>query len=322
MSYPAHRIATHANGYGGAVPHLNLATFKETFAEWNADKAARLAAAIAYTTMFAIAPLLIITIAIVGAVLGFTGTTHPHTEVENSLLTQVSRAAGPEAAKMVRGMVDASFGKPRQSIVAQVIGWITFIIGASGVFVALQDALNEIWHAKPPAKQHFLLMVRDRLLSLAMLLVIGFLLPMTFLLNVAIAFVASNLEQALPFASAGPVFAAINWLVSLGVITLLFALIFRILPDVEIGWKDVRIGAFFTALLFVIGQAAIGFYIGKAGVASAYGAAGALLAILIWIYYSASILLLGAEFTKVYMRRNAATSNVSEGYSRASMQAG
>lgn len=285
---------------------IDLGMFKETLAAWNADKAPRLAAAIAYSTIFAIAPLLIITIAIVGAVLGFTGSAHPHTAVENALLVQVSRAAGPEAAQTVRGMVDASFGKPRQSVVAQIVGWIVFVIGASSVFVALQDALNTVWGAQaPPEHRNVFVMVRDRAMSLAMLLVVGFLLMMTFLLNVAIAFASSNLAGFLPFAQAGAAFAAINWFFSVAVIAVLFGLMFRILPDVDIRWNDVRIGAVYTALLFVIGQALIGLYIGKAGVASAYGAAGALLAILIWIYYSASILLLGAEFTKIYARRNA-----------------
>ncbi len=288
--------------------HIELGMVKETFSAWNADKAPRLAAAIAYSTMFAIAPLLIITIAIVGAVLGFTGTAHPHTAVENTILTQISHAAGPEAAQMVRGMVDASFGKPRQSVLAQIIGWLAFIIGASSVFVALQDALNTVWGAKPPdAHRNLLVMARDRLMSLAMLLVIGFLLMMTFLLNVAIAYVSSSFAYLLPFANAGFVFAIVNWLVSVAVIALLFALIFRILPDVEIQWGDVLIGAVCTALLFVIGQAIIGLYIAKTGVASAYGAAGALLAILVWIYYSASILLLGAEFTKIHARSRGVT---------------
>jgi membrane protein len=228
--------------------HIDLGMFKETFAAWNADKAPRLAAAIAYSTIFAIAPLLIITIATVGAVLGFTGTTHPHTAVENTLLVQVSRAAGPEAAQMVRSMVDASFGKPRQSVLAQIIGWIVFIVGASSVFVALQDALNTVWDAQPPAaRRNVFVMVRDRVMSLAMLLVVGFLLMMTFLLNVVIAFASANLTSYLPFANAGAAFAAINWLVSVAVVAVLFGLMFRFLPDVDIRWSDVRIGALCTS---------------------------------------------------------------------------
>lgn len=306
----------------GTVPSVTLRTeletFKQTVAAWNSDKAPRLAAAIAYSTMFAIAPLLIVTIAIVGAVLGFAGTAHPHTAVENALLLHVSHAAGPAAATTVRQMVDASFGRPRQTLFAQIAGWIAFAIGASSVFVALQDALNTVWDARPPpAHSNLLVMLRDRVTSLAMLLVIGFLLMMSFLLNVAIAFATSYLTRWLPFPGAGPAVAGVNWLVSVAVIALLFGLMFRVLPDVELGWSDVRGGAIFTAILFVAGQALIGAYIGKAGIASAYGAAGALLAVLIWVYYSAAILLLGAEFTKIYARRNGP-----QGNSAAPLQAG
>jgi membrane protein len=277
---------------------------KETVTAWLADKAPRLAAAIAYSTVFAIAPLLIITIAIVGAVLGFGGSAHPHTAVENVLIQPIAHAAGNDAAQLVRGMVDASFGKPRESTIAQIVGWITFVIGASGVFAALQDALNTVWDVKPPEHQNLLVMIRDRAATVGMLLVIGFVLVMSLFLNVAIAFVSANLTHVLPFANAGLAFAAINWLVSIIVIAVLFGLIFKVLPDCDIRWRDVGIGALVTAVLFVLGQALIGIYIGKAGVASAYGAAGALLAILVWIYYSALILLFGAEFTKIQARRS------------------
>jgi membrane protein len=285
---------------------IDIAMLKETVAAWNDDKAPRLAAAIAYSTVFAIAPLLIITIALVGAVLGFTGSAHPHSAVENSVLNEIRHAAGNDAATMVRGMVDASFGKPRASVIAQIIGWISFIVGASSLFVALQDALNTVWNVQAPAHQNMLVMVRERAATLGMLLVIGFLMAMSSLLNIAISFVSANLTRILPFAGAGLAFAAINWLVSIIVIAVLFGLIFTVLPDAHIRWKDVVTGALATAVLFVIGQALIGIYIGKAGVASAYGAAGALLAILVWIYYSALIMLFGAEFTKVNAKHNGA----------------
>lgn len=285
---------------------VDVAMLKETYAEFNADKAPRLAAAIAYSTIFAIAPLLIITIAIVGIMLGFAGNAHPHSDVEEVLLRQISRAAGNDAAQLVRGMVDASFGKPRESVIAQIIGWLTFVLGASGVFVSLQDALNTVWNARPPeSHQNFLVLVRDRAATLSMLLVIGFLMVVTSLSNVAIAYVTEHFTALLPFEHAGFAIAAINWLVSLIVVAVLFGLIFKVLPDVAIRWSDVRVGAVATALLFVFGQALIGLYIGKAGVASAYGASGALLAILVWIYYSALIMLLGAEFTKVYAKHHA-----------------
>ena len=210
---------------------VDFGLLKETFAAWNADKAPRLAAAIAYSTVFAIAPLLIITIAIVGVIMGFTGTAHPHSDVENALLNQIRHAAGSDAAVMVRGMVDASFGKPRANVVAQILGWVTFVIGASGLFVALQDSLNTVWGAKaPPSHQNILIMLRDRAATLGMLLVIAFLMATSSLLSVAISLVSSNFEHALPFANAGIVFAAINWIVSVIVIAVLFGLIFKVLP--------------------------------------------------------------------------------------------
>ena len=243
---------------------VDFAMLKETYAEFNTDKAPRLAAAIAYSTIFAIAPLLIITIAIVGIVMGFAGNAHPHSDVEEVLLRQISRAAGNDAAQLVRGMVDASFGKPRESIIAQIIGWVTFVLGASGVFVSLQDALNTVWNTRPPeSHQNVLVLVRDRAATLSMLLVIGFLMIVTSLSNVAIAYVTEHFSALLPFENAGFAFATLNWLISLIVVAVLFGLIFKVLPDAHVRWSDVRVGAVATALLFVIGQALIGLYIGQ-----------------------------------------------------------
>ena len=287
-------------------PRVDFAMIKTTFAAWNDDKAPRLAAAISYSTIFAIAPLVIITMAIAGAVLGFTGNPHPHTAIENAMLTQVSHAAGPQAADLMRAVVSASFGKPHAGIIAQIVGWLTFVIGASGVFMSLQDAMNTIWHVEPDKKSGIWRTIRDRVASLGMLLSIGFLLLVTLFFNAAIAFVSTHLQQLLPFAGASYVFMILDWLISIVIVTLLFALIFKVLPDTAISWTDVRLGALITAVLFVVGQAAIGWYITTAGVASAYGAAGGLLAILVWVYYSALILLLGAEFTKISAQEPAA----------------
>jgi membrane protein len=202
-------------------------------------------------------------------------------------------------------MVDASFGKPRQSAIAQIIGWVAFVIAASGAFAALQDALNTVWNVAPK-KGSIWTIVRDRASSALMLLVIGALLLASFILNTALAYVSGSLTSLLPFPGAGLAFAAINWIVSLVVVTVLFALIYRILPDATVRWNDVWIGAALTAVLIVVGQALIGWYLGRAGVASAYGAAGSVLALLLWIYYSALVLLFGAEFTKVYARSRGA----------------
>jgi membrane protein len=288
-------------------PALKL--IADTAVEWNTDKAPRLAAALAYSTIFAIAPLFIIVIAVVGQVLGATGGAHSHARVEDQLVAHINSAVGGDAAELVRGMVDASFRKPRESAIAQIVGWVTFAIAAMGAFVALQDALNTVWNV-PPKKGTIWTIVRDRAASAVMLLVIGALLLVSFILNTAIAYISGSLTDLLPFPGAGLVFAVVNWIVSLLVVTVLFALIYRILPDATVRWNDVWIGAAITAVLIVVGQALIGWYLGRAGVASAYGAAGSLLALLLWIYYSALVLLFGAEFTKVYARSHGAAIEV------------
>ncbi|MBV9439730.1 MAG: YihY/virulence factor BrkB family protein [Candidatus Eremiobacteraeota bacterium] len=286
--------------------HFNAGLLKETFGRWNEDKAPRLAAALSYTTIFAMAPIFIIVIAIAGWALGIAGGGGGN-GLEDKLLESVRGSAGTEAADTVRQMVAATFAKPRQSIVAQVIGWVSLVIAAAGLFAALQDALNTVWHVQPPKKKLWTA-IRDRIASFGMLLAIGFLLLVTTAINAIIAYIATYMQQVLPFGGAGIVFGAINLLVSIGVIGLLFGLMFKYLPDTDISWHDVIVGAIVTAIAFVIGQALIAFYLGHAGVASGYGAAGSLLVLLLWIYYSSMILLFGAEFTRVYAEHHGSRS--------------
>ncbi len=282
---------------------VDLALVRETFNAWNEDKAPRLAAALSFSTMFSIAPLLIIVIAIAGTGLALGGgLDHPHGNVEAQLLDQIRARAGTQAANAVRDLVAANFSKPHQGIIAQIIGWVTFILGASGVFASLQDSLNTVWHVEP-TKQSVLLTVRRRIASLGMVLVIGFLILATFGAGAVLAVVSTYFTHALPFPGAGTVFTVVNYVVSLLLMTVVFACIYKILPDAKIAWSDVWTGSAITALLFVIGQALIGLYLAKSGTASAYGAAGSLLVLLLWIYYSAMTLFFGAEFTKVYAQR-------------------
>jgi len=282
---------------------VDFGLIRDIFKAWNEDKAPRLAAALSFSTIFSIAPLIIIVIAIVGTALGVRGgLQHPHGNVEAQLLAQIRTRVGAQAADTVRDLVAANFSKPHQGVIAQIVGWLTFILGASGVFAALQDSLNTVWHVEP-AKQSLWLTVRQRIASLGMILVIGFLFLVTFALSAALAFVSTYFSHVLPFPGAALVFTLVNYGVSLAIVTILFALIYKILPDAKIDWSDVWIGSGITALLFVIGQALIGLYLAKSGAASAYGAAGSLLVLLLWIYYSAMTLLFGAEFTKVYALR-------------------
>jgi membrane protein len=280
---------------------MNLRLLRATWQAFNEDKAQRLAASIAYSTIFSLAPLLVVLIAIVGGILDVEGT-GGHTSAENSLLAHIRASAGPAAATTVRQLIEASFNKPRQNLIAQILGWTFFAIGASGLFASLQDALNAVWHIEN-VKGGWKRMVRDRITSFGMIVVVGFLLLVSFLANASIAFVGTHYLSNVPFAGNSAVLSAIDEAVGLIAITLVFALIFKVLPDVDVAWKDVFVGAAVTAVLFVIGESLIALYIAYGGVASAYGAAGSILVALVWIYYSALILLLGAEFTKVYAKR-------------------
>jgi membrane protein len=270
---------------------------KRTITAFNDDKGQRLAAAIAFSTIFSIAPLFVILIAVVGGLLKVSGN-GGHTSAENSLVAEIAKNAGSSAAETVRKLIDASFSKPRQGAIAQTVGWIAFAFTASGLFASLQDALNAVWHVEA-ARGGWRELVRVRIVSIAMIVVVGFLLLVTLLANAVITFVGAHFLSRVPFANS-VVLTIVEQLVSTVVAAVVFALLFKVLPDVRIAWRDVWIGAAVTAVLFVLGEALISLYIAYGGVASAYGAAGSILIALLWIYYSAMILLLGAEFTKVF----------------------
>lgn len=289
-------------GRSTAPSGTSLALVRQTWTAWNADKAPRLAASISFAAAFSLAPLLIIVIALAGAVLGLGNGGHGHHLVEDEILGHVRSAAGPEAASALRAMVTSAFGQPRQSTIAQAIGWITFVLGAAGVFAALQDALNAIWHVEPQ-RRSLRETLRGRVGPAVMLVAIGLLLLGSMLLNVAISAAGEELQRD-AFPGAGFVAAAAGNAVSIGVTVLLFALIFKVLPDAVVSWRDVWPGAIITAVLFVVGNVMISLYLAHLALASAYGAVGSLLAILLWVYYSTMLLLFGAEFTKVYAARH------------------
>ncbi|HTD34009.1 MAG TPA: YihY/virulence factor BrkB family protein [Candidatus Elarobacter sp.] len=283
---------------------VDAGMLKETYTRFNADKAPRLAAAISFQTIFAIAPVIVIVIAIAGGIIAATvGHGHGHSLVRDQLIGSIRASAGKEAADTVNAMVTAAFSKTQQSVLAQILAWIFLILGAAGLFAALQDALNTVWHVEPE-KKGIWATIRDRVASMGMIAAIGFLLLVTTALNAGIAYVAAYVTRALPFPGAGFVFGTVNAIVSIALITLLFAVMFKYLPDAKIEWRDVWTGAAFTAVLFVIGQSLIALYLGRAGVSSAYGAAGSLVVLLLWVNYSSMILLLGAEFTRVYAEKH------------------
>jgi membrane protein len=208
---------------------------------------------------------------------------------------------GEEGGKAVEEMVQNANAQPTAGVVATIISVIILLFGASGVFGQLQTSLNTIWGVKPKPGRGILGMIQDRLLSFGFTLVVGFLLLVSLLLTAGIALVADWAGGLMP--ASETLVRLLNFVLSLAIITLLFAMIFKFLPDAKIAWRDVWIGAFLTALLFTIGKFALGIYLGKSGAASSYGAAGSLVVLLLWVYYSSQILFFGAEFTQVYANR-------------------
>lgn len=273
----------------------NLPTIlKLSYQGWKEDKASRLSAALAYYTIFSLAPMLLIIIAV-------TGLFWQRDVVQSQLLNQIQGLVGAEGRTFVADLI-TSASHPAQGILATVVGIITLLIGALGVFNELHNALNTIWDVKEEETQGFVEAVKkvifDRLLSFTMILGIGFLLLVSLVISAALSAVQETIGNAIPVSEI--LLQLVNLIISIGVITVLFALIFKFLPDAEIAWRDVWLGAFVTSVLFSLGKFLIGLYLGNSAVASSFGAAGSLVLLLIWIYYSAQILLFGAELTQVY----------------------
>lgn len=266
---------------------------KDAAGEWSEDRAPRLGAALAYYTVFSLVPLLMVVIAIAGFVFG-------EEAARGEILRQVSGLVGEKSGTMIQDMLQNA-SEPKNGIMGSLIGIGTLLLGASGVFGQLQDALNTVWEVKPKPGRGFMGLIRDRFLSLVTVVGTGFLLMVSLVLSALLSAMGKALSGYLPAPES--VLQAINFVLSFGVTALLFAMIFKILPDVRIQWRDVWVGAVVTALLFTIGKLLIGLYLGKTDVASVFGAAGSLVILLVWIYYSSQILLYGAEFTKVYADR-------------------
>ena len=264
---------------------------KQSLSAWLEDRAASMGAALAYYTAFSIAPLLIIAIAVAGIAFG-------RDAAQAAVVGQLSGLLGEGAGNAIAEMLKST-ANLGSSILAIVIGVGALILTATTAFVELQDDLDRIWKAKPRAGSGLLNLIRSRLLSLGMVLAIGFLLTVSLVLSAAVAALGNSLLGEAEF-----LLQAITFLGSFAVITVLFAMIYKVLPNVEVAWEDVWIGAAITALLFDIGKLLIGLYIGKSSVASSFGAAGPFVVLMLWIYYSTQIFLLGAEFTNAYAHRH------------------
>jgi membrane protein len=260
---------------------------------WLADRAPSMGAAIAYYTVFSLAPVLIIIIAVAGLVFG-------KQAAEGALFDQIAALVGKESAGAVQALLRSASGTA-SGIIATLVGFFALVVAATGVFGEIQAAFNVIWKTKPAKDAGLWKLVKVRLRSLALIVGIGFLLVVSLVLSALLegfSFYLNEILPGLPFVLNG-----LNFLLSLAMSTVLFALIFKILPDALVEWRDVWIGAAATALLFTIGRHLISLYIGSSGVSSVYHAAGTLVLLLVWIYYSAQILLFGAEFAKAYSDR-------------------
>ncbi|BAZ08527.1 putative ribonuclease BN [Calothrix sp. NIES-4071] len=270
-----------------------VSLFKETFEEWSKDKASRLAAALSYYTIFSIAPLLIIIIAVVGAV-------YREEAATNAIKAQLEGLMGEQSAALIQGAINSA-SQPKQGTIASIISVIVLLFGATSLFTELQDSLNTIWEVQPKPGRAVKNMLRQRFLSFAMILGIGFLLLVSLVMSTALSAAIGYFQNLLP--GIDGIWQVVNFVVSFAVTTILFGLIFKVLPDVKIAWSDVLIGASLTSLLFSLGRFLLGQYLARATFSSTYGAASSIVVILFWVNYAAQILFFGAEFTQVYARR-------------------
>ena len=265
---------------------------KQTFSEWLEDKAPQLGAALAYYTVFSLAPLVLVLLAIVGLIFR-----NDPGGAWNKITEQMSYFLDKSAVEVVQNIAQKA-AQPNKSLLATIIGILLALFGASGVFGQLQDALNTIWGVKAKPGAGIWGFLRSRFLSFAMVGGVCFLLLVSLTLESLLKGFSHYIQGVLP---GGIVIAmAVYWIFDLAVVILLFAIIFKFLPDAKIQWRDVWIGAGMTAIFFAIGKWALGLYLGSGSAASAYGAASSLITLLLWVYYSSQILLFGAEFTQVY----------------------
>ena len=281
------------------LPHLHVRLhiadvwplIKKSVSSWSDDYAPSMGAVLAYYTIFSIAPLLLIVISIAGLIYG-------EDAARGAIFTQISGLVGAEGATAIQGLLK-SVNKPSESIFATVVGVFTLLLGATTVFGELQDALNRIWRAPALVEQGGLWkLLRRRLLAFGMILTIGFLLIVSLLLSALLAAFSNWFGPS--FVGWEVLLHVVNFAISFGVTTVLFAMIYKIMPRVNIAWRDVWLGAAVTSLLFSVGKFLIGLYLGKSSVASGFGAAGSLAVLLVWVYYSTQVFLMGAEFTWVY----------------------
>lgn len=274
--------------HGASLPRL----IARAVAAWWNDDLLRLGASVAYYTLFAVAPILLIAIAAAGAVFG-------DEAVRGEIIGQVDGLVGRDGGAAVQALVEGA-RNPESNAVAATVGAVTSLLAACGVFLELQAALNLVWRVRPAPAGLFHGFLLSRAQSFGLVLAVGFLLLVSLAVSAALAGLGAWLGHRVPGAAA--VVSVLNWVLSIAVASGLFTLLFKVLPDIRLRWRDVAVGGMMTAVLFTIGKQLIGAYLGQSGTSS-YGAAGSVIVLLLWVYYSSQILLIGAEFTRLYAER-------------------
>ena len=268
----------------------SISYLKESYTKWSEHQAPRLGASVAFYSLLSFAPLLVIITAVIALIFG-------HSSAQGALIGEARQLIGERGAETVKSLLNSA-QKPSSGIFSGAVAFIMLLFGASGVFAELQSALNIIWEAPEQTSSGVWGMVKERLFSFGMVLSVGFLLLVSLLLSTGLAYLGHGFGQLVPLPPA--ILHVTNFVVSFAVISLLFALMFKYVPNVHVRWRYVIIGAVGTALLFTLGKLLLGLYLGKASVGSTYGAAGSLVAVIVWIYYSSQIFFFGAEFTHIY----------------------
>lgn len=271
------------------APHHSWPALKRTFSQFSENDSLRLAAALAYTAAFSLPPLLIVVIAVAGVVFG-------QEAVSGQVFAQLRGLLGADAAAGIQKTI-LNFNRHDSGAIATAIGIGTLLFGASAFFATLQESLNDIWNLKPKPRNGLLAFVQTRVLSLGLVLSVGLLLLVSLVLSAGLAAFGGYLRALLPNATV-VLFHALDVVLSLALTSVMFALLFRFLPDARVAWRDIWPGAILTSILFLVGKYLIGLYVGKADPGSAYGAAGSIIVLLVWVYYSGLIVFFGAEFTQ------------------------
>lgn len=264
---------------------------KDSYNGFTNDRCLKLSAALAYYTVFSLAPLLVLVISLISFFYG-------REAIQGQIFSQINGLVGNQAAAQIQDMIK-SVELSGKTNTALAIGIITLLVGATSIFIEIQDSVNLIWRVKAKPKRGWVKLLKDRLLSSSLVISLGFLLLVSLIINGLVLALSDFLTQYIPRIGV-LLISGFNFALSTAVVATLFGIIFKVLPDAKIAWKDVRWGAIFTALLFMLGRYVIGLYVETTSTSSAYGAAGSLIVILVWIYYTAAILYFGAEFTQAY----------------------